>query len=326
MRLFHQRAALAICGLFMALHGTVATAEAFPERPITIVVGWSAGGATDLLARQLGDAMTNVASQSVIVENKAGANGTIGHSQAARSRPDGYTTLLATNSTFAITPSLYSSLPFDQQRDLAPVTLVAESPLVLVASPKSGITSLSALLEKAKAQPGELNAASGGNGSTSHMATEMLMALTGIDMAHIPYKGGSPATVAVSASEVEIAFLDLGVALPLLKEGRLNPLGVSSSQRSSLLPDVPTLSESGVEAFEATTTFAMFVPAATPASVIERLHGIVDTAMQDRALLDKLESQGVIPHREGPAALASYVEQEQQRWKDIISSRNISLD
>ncbi|MFC3340161.1 Bug family tripartite tricarboxylate transporter substrate binding protein [Paracandidimonas soli] len=326
MRSLHRRAVMALCGLlFTAFQGAAAASE-FPSRAITIVVGWSAGGATDLLARQLGESMAKAAGQSIIVENKAGANGTIGHSQAARSRADGYTALLATNSTFAIAPHLYPSLPFDQQRDLAPVSLVAESPLVLVSSPNSGIKTLSDLLEKAKARPGVLNVASGGNGSTSHMAAEMLMALTGINLSHIPYKGGSPATVAVSASEVDVAFLDLGVALPLLKEGRLNPLGVSSTQRSNLLPNVPTLSESGVKDFVATTTFAMFVPIDTPVDVVKRLHGIVDTAMQDQALLDKLTGQGVIPRNEGPEGLGKYVSEEQQRWKDIISSRNITLD
>lgn len=326
MRFFRQRAALALCGLVMALQGASVIAAEFPSRPLTIMVGWSAGGATDLLARQLSEAMNKVAGQSVVVENKAGANGTIGHSQAARSRPDGYTLLLATNSTFAIAPHLYPSLPFDQERDLAPIARVAESPLVLVASPNSGLSSVPQLTSQAATHPATLNAASGGNGSTSHMALEMLMALTDIELTHVPYKGGSPATVAVSASEVDVAFLDLGVALPLIRQNRLIPLGVSSQQRSNLLPEVPTLNEAGVDNFEATTTFALFVPAATPKDVIERLYEIIDVAMQDPKLLDTLTAQGVMPHRDGPVALTDYVSQESKRWKDIISTRKISLD
>ena len=321
-----RRIAIVLCGLIMGLNVGVAGATEFPTRPITMIVGWSPGGATDLLARQLGEAVSKATGKNLVIENKAGANGTIGHSQAARARADGYTTLLATNSTFAIAPNLYPSLPFDQQRDLTPVALVAESPLVLVASPNSEIRSVAELIERAKNQPRKLNVASGGNGSTSHMATEMLMALTGIELTHIPYKGGSPATVAVSASEVDVAFLDLGVALPLLRQGRLTPLGVSSTRRSNLLPDVPSLAESGVDSFEATTTFAVFAPIDTPREVVQQLHQIIDTAMQDETLLEKLSSQGVIPHRKDPATLAAYVVEETERWKDIISSRNISLD
>ena len=326
MHLLQRCAFMGLFSLLMTPLPGTATENEFPSRPITIVVGWSAGGATDLLARQLGEAMTQAAGQSIIVENKAGANGTIGHSQAARSRADGYTSLLATNSTFAIAPHLYPSLPFDQQRDLAPVGLIAESPLVLVASPKSNITSLQELLEKAKANPDTLNVASGGGGSTSHMAAEMLMALADINLTHIPYKGGSPATIAVAASEVDVAFLDLGVALPLLKENRLHPLGVSSTQRSNLLPDVPTLNEAGIQAFEATTSFGIFVPINTPAPVIERLHSIVDAAMNEPTLRAKLSDQGVMLRSEDPDGLKRYVAQEQQRWKDIIKTRNITLD
>lgn len=326
MIFFCRRTAILLCGLAIGLSVGPAAATEFPSRPITMIVGWSPGGATDLLARQLGEAMNKTTGINVVVENKAGANGTIGHSQAARARADGYTTLLATNSTFAIAPNLYPSLPFDQQRDLAPIARVAESPLVLVASPNSGILSISDLIERAKSQPRSLNVASGGNGSTSHMAIEMLMGLTDIELTHIPYKGGSPATVAVSASEVDVAFLDLGVALPLLKEERLVPLGVSSTRRSNLLPDVPSLAETGIDRFEATTTFAVFAPIDTPPEVVQRLHQIINTAMQDDSLIAKLDSQGVIPHRDGPEALASYVAQETERWKNVISARNIFLD
>lgn len=327
MHLLKRYAGLTLCCLLMASQSVAhATDKPFPSRAISILVGWSAGGATDLLARQVGEAMHKIGGQSIIVENKPGANGTIGHSQAARARADGYTTLLATNSTFAIAPQLYPTLPFDQEKDLAPVALLAESPLVLVASPKSGIESLPALLDQAGKKAGQLNIASGGNGSTSHMAAEMLMALTNTEFTHIPYKGGSPATVAVSASEVDLAFLDLGVALPILREGRAKALGVSSKQRSPLLADVPTLDEAGITDFEATTTFALFVPIDTPDSTIQALYSILDKAMHQPELLSKLDNQGVVPRLENPEGLKNYLQLEQQRWKEIIATRHISLD
>lgn len=303
-----------------------ADAVTWPQRPITLLVAWSPGGAVDLLARQLGTVLSKDLGQSIVVENKAGANGTIGHGQAARSAPDGYTAILATNSTFVIGPHLYKKLPYQHEKDLAPVSLIAASPLVLAVNPALGVTTMEQLLKVARERPGRLNFASGGQGSTSHLAAEQLMALTGIEMTHIPYQGGGPAATAVMSGEVDIAFLDLGVSLPFLSSKRLQALAVSSEKRSDILPDVPTVAESGVEDFEVTTAFGLFVPARTPQPVIERFNAAVVKALADDELKQKLLRQGVVVMGTSPAELKDYTQRESQRWGKIIEDRHITVN
>ena len=298
----------------------------YPQRPITLLVAWSPGGAVDLLARQLGTVLSQDLGQTIIVENKAGANGTIGHAQAVRSAPDGYTAILSTNSTFVIGPHLYTKLVYQHERDLAPVSLVAASPLVLAVNPALKVTSVDALLALARKNPGRLNFASGGQGSTSHLAAEQLMALTGTEMTHIPYQGGGPAATAVAAGEVDFAFLDLGVSLPFVTANRFVALGVSSEKRSDLLPDVPTVAESGAKGFEVTTTFSVFVPAKTPEPVIARLNAAILTALSDEGLKQKLARQGVVIMGTSPQALRDYTSRESERWGSIIKDRNITVN
>lgn len=300
-------------------------AGAYPQRPVNLIVPWPPGGAVDLLARQLGTVLAKELGQPIVVENKSGANGSIGHAQAVHAAPDGYTTLLATNSTFVIGPHLYKQLPYQHERDLAPVSLLGASPLVLTVNPALKVKTLTQLLALAREKPGRLTFASGGQGSTSHLAAEQLMALTGIEMTHIPYQGGGPAGTAVMSGEVDIAFLDLGASLPFLKSGRLLPLAVSSDQRSPLLPEVPTVAESGVKDFEIATAFALFVPARTPAPVIDRLHGALVKVLGDADLRQKLIHQGVIVMGTTPAELRDYTTRENQRWGKIINDRHISV-
>ena len=302
------------------------TASDYPQRPISLLVAWSPGGAVDLLARQLGTVLSQDLGQTLIVENKAGANGTIGHAQATRSAPDGYTAILATNSTFVIGPHLYKKLPYQHDEDLAPVSLIAGSPLVLAVNPALKVASLEALLALARESPGRLNFASGGQGSTSHLAAEQLMALTGTEMTHIPYQGGAPASTAVATGEVDFAFLDLGVSLPLLSANRFVGLAVSSDQRSDLLPDVPTVAESGVPGFEVMTTFSVFVPAKTPDPVIARLNGAMLKALKDDGLAQKLARQGVVVMGTTPEALREYTASESARWGAIIEERKITVN
>lgn len=312
--------------LLGAVSPVLGQTDNFPSRPASMVVGWSPGGATDILARQLVEAMSAVAGESFVVENRPGANGTIGHGRVARERPDGYTSLLATNSTFAIAPHLYENLPFEQEKDFAPVSLLAESPLLLVASTQVGVENLDELVQKMSEQEGGLNVASGGNGSTSHMAAEMLMSVTGSSMTHIPYKGGGPAAAAIASGEVDVAFLDFGVALPFLKSGQAVPIGVTSAERSPLLAEVPSLQEAGLDDFVATTTFGLFVPADTPAEVVDRLSSITQQALKDSKLSKQLESQGVVVIGTDAQGLADYVNEETRRWGELIEERDIKIE
>ncbi|MHC8947142.1 tripartite-type tricarboxylate transporter receptor subunit TctC [Advenella incenata] len=316
-----------LCVLFGRSAGAQSSAEpaVYPQQPINLIVGWSPGGAVDLLARQLGTVLSKDLGKSIVVENRAGASGTIAHAQAVRARPDGYTAILASNSTFVIGPHLYKKLPYQHEKDLAAVSLVAASPLVLAVNPALKVSTLEQLLVIARERPGRLNFASGGQGSTSHLAAELLMSLTGIQMTHIPYQGGAPAASAVMSGEVDIAFLDLGVSLPFLSSNRFLALAVSSDKRSTLLPEVPTVAESGVKDFEVTTTFGLFVPAQTPATVVQRLNAATVKAINDEKLQQKLVQQGVVTIGSTPAELRDYTARESSRWGKIIDERHITV-
>ena len=260
-----MRSLLALC-LWGAVLGSVGASSvqaqpaAYPTRPVKLVVAWSPGGATDILARIVAVELAKHLGQPVVVENRPGANGTIGQTQVATSAPDGYTLILATNSTYAIADHLYKNLPYKLDRDFVPISLVAASPLILAASAKLDVKSVKDLIELARKEPGRLNFPTGGNGTTSHLATELFMALTNTSMTHVPYKSGGPATMALVAGEVDAGFVDLGVAMPFVSAGTIKPLGVTGTGRSTLLPDVPAISEAGIPQFEATTKFACSPP------------------------------------------------------------------
>ncbi|WP_170235627.1 Bug family tripartite tricarboxylate transporter substrate binding protein [Verticiella sediminum] len=316
--------------LGMAMATAVGTAPAqaleYPNRPIKLIVGWSPGGATDLLARTLATELNGLLQQPVVVENRPGANGTIGHAQAANAPADGYTLLLATNSTYAIAEHLYRGLSYRHQTDLAPVSLVASSPLMLAVRPDLPADDAAGLLALAKREPGLLNIASGGAGSTSHMAAELFMSVTGTRMTHVPYKGGGPATQAVAAGEVDVAFLDLGVAAPLAAAGRIRAIGVTGSEHSPLLPGVPPIASSGVPQFQSTTNLAVFVPAGTPQPVVARLAEAIRAALAAPALRDKLSRQGLVLIGSTPQALGQSVQAESAQWAEVIRERGIALE
>jgi tripartite-type tricarboxylate transporter receptor subunit TctC len=320
--------ALCLCTALFASTASSAQTEstAYPTRPIKLVVAWSPGGATDILARMVAVELSKQLGQSLVIENRPGANGTIGQTQVATSAPDGYTLILATNSTYAIADHLYKALPYKQERDFEPISLLASSPLIMTVRPTLNVNSVKELIEMARKEPGKLNIASGGNGSTSHLAAELFMALTGTSMTHVPYKGGAPATTAVVAGEVDIAFLDLGVAMPFISSGGVKAIGVTGTSRSSLLPDVPAISEAGIPQFEATTNFALFAPAATPKPIIDRLHGAVRGALAEADLRDKLRRQGVELIGSTADELRSGSLAESTKWGKIISDRRISFD
>jgi tripartite-type tricarboxylate transporter receptor subunit TctC len=318
----------ALCLLTAVLGASFAHAEtpAYPTRPVKLVVAWSPGGATDILARIVAVELGKQLGQTLVIENRPGANGTIGQTQVATSAPDGYTLILATNSTYAIADHLYKSLPYKLDRDFAPISLLAASPLIMAVRPSLEVKGVSDLIDMARKQPGKLNFASGGNGSTSHLAAELFMALSKTAMTHVPYKGGAPATNAVVAGEVDVAFLDLGVAIPFIEAGTIKAIGVTGAARSPLLPNIPAISEAGIPQFEATTNFALFAPTGTPKPVIDKLHGAVRGALAEPELRDKLRRQGVEVIGNTPDELRRGSEAERAKWGQIISDRRISFD
>ncbi|APW40883.1 hypothetical protein RD110_22485 [Rhodoferax koreense] len=303
----------------------VAQPSPYPSRPIKLMVAWAPGGATDILARQIGAEMAKHLGQSVVVDNRPGAVGTIGQAEVAKAAPDGYTLILATNSTYAIAPHLIKKLPYSQDA-LAPVSLLAASPLILTVKPASTARGLADLLDMSRANPGKLNFSTGGSGSTSHLASELFMDLTKTSMTHIPYKGGGPATMAIAMGEVDVGFVDIGVALPLIAGGRLKPLAVTGSARSPMLPDVPTVGESGIPQFDATTKFGLFAPAGTAKEVVDRLYESVRVVLAGQELRDKLRRQGVEVVASTPEELRKDMLETSARWGRVITERRIVLD
>lgn len=315
---------VAVCTGF-ATASIQAQPVAYPSRPIKLLVGWAPGGATDLLARQVGAELSKQLGQSVIVDNRPGAVGTIGQAEVAKAAPDGYVLILATNSTYSIAPHLIKSLPYKQDA-LTPISLLAVSPLILTVKPTSTIRGVPELLDTLRKSPGALNFSSGGSGSTSHLASELFMDLTKTSMTHIPYKGGGPATMAVAMGEVDVGFVDIGVAMPLITAGRLKPIAVTGTSRSSLLPDVPTVGESGVPQFDATTQFALFAPTGTPKPVIDKLYESVRVIMAGQELRDRLRRNGVDVVASTPDQLRKEMVEASAKWNRIISERHITLD
>ena len=260
----------------LAAFATLAHAQTpYPTKPIRIVVPFPAGGTTDILARAVAQRLTETLGQPVVVDNRPGAGGNIGAELVAKAAPDGYTLLMGTVGTHAINASLYAKMPYDHVRDFAPVILVAGVPNVLVINPALPVNSVQELIAYGKANPGKLNFASSGNGTSIHLSAELFKTMTGVQMAHVPYKGSAPALVDLMGGQVQLMFDNLPSALPQIKAGKLKALAVTSAQRSSALPDVPTVIESGLPGFEASSWFGLLAPAGTPKDIIAKLNGEV---------------------------------------------------
>jgi tripartite-type tricarboxylate transporter receptor subunit TctC len=299
-----------------------ARAQTFPERPITIIVGFAAGGSTDLVARLIAQSLTETLKQSVVIDNRTGAAGVVGHTAVARARPDGYTLLMGTNSTYVMAPYLYSNIPYDSDTAFAPISLVGNNGQVLSVNPALPVRTIQALVDYLKAQAGQVNFSSSGIAGTSHMATELFMSMTGTTMTHVPYRGGGPAAQALMTGEVGVCFVDVATAAPLAADGKIRALGISSVQRSALLPDVPSISDT-LPGFESSTDFALLAPAGTPEAIRQQLHRALVTVLADPALKGKLEQQGVNVIGSTPEEFTAYRRRELARWGQIIRERNI---
>jgi tripartite-type tricarboxylate transporter receptor subunit TctC len=257
-----------------------AFAQAYPNHSIRLVVPFPAGGTTDILARDVAKKLTDTLGQSVVVDNRPGAGGNIGADIVAKAPPDGYTLLMGTVGTHAINPSLYAKMPYDHIKDFVPVVLVAGVPNVLVVNPSVPVNSVADLIKLAKSKPGAINFASSGSGTSIHLSGELFKTMTGVDMTHVPYKGSSPALTDLMGGQVQIMFDNLPSSLALMKSGKLRAVAVTSLKRAPALPDVPTISESGVPGFEASSWFGILAPAGTPAPIVAKLNAEVNKWLQ----------------------------------------------
>jgi len=295
-----------------------AQTEAFPQKPVHFVVGFTPGGPSDILARALGQKLAEKWAQQVLIENRPGAGGNVAAEAVARSAPDGYTWLLGNNSILATNQSLYRTLGYDPVRDFAPVALVAIQPNILVVNPQLPVHSVPELIALAKSRPGQLNYASSGSGAAAHLAGELFKAMAGVDMVHVPYKGAQPALTDVIAGQAQLMFATSASVIPYIKAGRLRALAVTTAQRSASVPELPTVSEAGVPGFEAITWHGVVVPSATPAALVERLNRDLIGVLQQPELRERLASLGAETAPGTPRDFADYIAREIPKWAKVV--------
>ena len=298
----------------------------YPERPVTIVVPYAPGGATDASARLLAQAFQKQSGGNFLVENVAGAGTTIGAAKVARAAADGYTLLWGGLTSNAMAPHLYAKLSYDGSTSFAPISMIATQPYLLFVNAKSSIRTLADLIAKAKAEPGKLNFSSPGEGSSPHLTTELFLNATRLSAQHIPYKGAAPAMTGLLAGDVDMMVDTPTAPLPMIRTARLRALAVTSAARLPELPDVPTMQESGLAGFEAYTWFALFAPRGTPPEVIDALNKMANAALKDPAVLEQMKQASFTPAPSTPAQLAETVRTDSAKWGRIIKEKNIRLE
>lgn len=321
MKLHHAIGALLLL-LASAATAPANAAESYPTRPVRFIVPWSAGGGTDIFARIIADKLQQSLGQPFPVENRPGAAGNIGAAYVAKAAPDGYTIMLATI-TLATSPALYRHLDFDPTKDFAPITLVAGVPHLLVVNPSLPVANVKELIELAKKKPGKLNYASAGIGSPFHIAAELFKEMAGVNIVHIPYKGGAPAVTDVVEGQVDMAFANLVAVLPLAKSGRLRALAISSAKRSSAAPDIPTMAEAGLPGYDFSSWFGIFAPAGTPADIVTKLNHEIVKALKSPEIDKQLTEQGADLVASTPEEFGTYLNAETAKWTKVIRAAGI---
>jgi len=321
------RAAVLACIATLAGSGAgSALAQNYPTRVVRIVVPQAPGAQSELFARMLGQKLSESLGQSVINDPRPGAGGAIGAEVAARAAPDGYTLLFGTNSTHGSNPALYAKLPYDAVRDFAPIALTVGMPYVLSVHPSLPVTSLKQLIAFAKSKPGQLYYASAGNGSTHHLSGELLRSMARINIVHVPYKGGPPATAATVGGEVSMLFNTVGSVQPSVKSGRLRALAVTTTSRSGALPDVPTMAEAGLPGFQMQSWFGLLAPAGTPRPIISRLNAETNKALNTPEMKSAIATMGANVMSGSPEQFADHIKSEIGRIGEIVKAAGIKAE
>jgi tripartite-type tricarboxylate transporter receptor subunit TctC len=305
---------------------TISHAQTYPAKPIRMIVPFPPGGATDIVGRLIAQKMADPMGQQVIVDNRSGAGGTIGSDIAAKAPPDGYTLLLGTSSTHAIAPSLYSKLPYDPVRDFTPVTLVATATILLAVHPSIPARNVKELIALAKRQPNALSFASSGNGGISHLVGEHFKSVAGIQMLHVPYKGDTPALVDLASGQVSLMFGTAVSFLPYVKTGRLNALAVTNPKRSPVVPNVPTIAESGLPGFEALQWFGIYVPTGTPREIVSRLNAEIAKILRLPDIRERFSTLGADIVGESAENFAAFQRREVAKWTKIVQASGAKID
>ncbi len=307
----------------LAAFAATAHAQGYPAKPLRMIVAYPPGGGTDIVGRMVAQRLGETLGQSVVVENRGGASGNIGTEIAAHAAPDGYTILMGNVAPNAINVSLFKDLPFDPVADFAPVSLVASTPNILVVHPSVPARTVKEVIALARAKPGTLNFASAGVGSSSHLAGELFRILAGAEIVHVPYKGAGPAMVDVLSGQVQLYFATMPAAMPHVKSGKLVPIAVTSASRSQALPELPTVAESGVRGYEASTWYGLLAPARAPDAAVARLHEGVVRILGEHALRERLAEQGFEPVGDSPQEFAAYIKSEIAKWGKVVRDAGI---
>jgi tripartite-type tricarboxylate transporter receptor subunit TctC len=313
-------------GVIAAAFAAGAGAQTYPAKPVTLVNAFPPGGATDIVARQLAAKLSQRFGQQVVVDNRAGAAGTIGAAAVARADPDGYTMLFAVAANMAVAPAVLKTIPYDPVKSFAPVIEIARGPYVLMVNPAVPAKDVAEFVAYAKQNPGKLNYATPGQGSVHHLVNEMLKQATGIDTVHVPYKGGAPMYTAVVAGEVQVLIDGMPGPLAQIRAGKVRALGVTGDKRLGVLPDVKSFAEQGVKGVDAQFWWGIVVPAGTPAPIVARLNAEIARALADPEIRATFEQQGIEPSPGTSEALGAWIAAERVRWADVVAKAGIKLE
>ncbi len=317
-----RAAAAAVCTVASFAAIAPAGAQQYPHRPVRIVVPYPPGGGTDIVARTLAQKLTETLGQTVIVDNRAGANGIIGADQVAKSKPDGYTALIAIAS-HAINATLYAKLPYDTQADLMPVSLLAEYPYVITVHPSLPVKNVKELIAFAKARPNQLSYASSGNGSGPHLGMELFKTMAKVELVHVPYKGAGNAATDLVSGQVQLFLHNFLAGMPMIRAGKLRALAVTSPARSSVMNDLPTVAESGLPGYTVTGWYGMMLPAGTPAPIAGALHDAVVKALRSKDVSDRLSGEAAVPIGSTPPQFAEFLKTEIAKWAGVIRKAGV---
>lgn len=302
-----------------------ANAQAWPTKPIRWVVPYGPGS-TDILARVIAPKVSTALGQQIVVENRPGAGGSVGSEQVAKGAADGYTILMGTAASHAVNPALYSKVGYDAAKDFAPVINLASIPNVVIVNPQLAYKTIPDLIAAAKAKPGTITYSSNGSGTSQHMSAALFEMLTGVKMVHVPYKGSSEGVIAVTRGDVNVMFANMPPSLPLIKDGRVRPIAVTTAQRLSAFPDLPTVAETGVPGYEVSTWFALFAPAATPQEIVQRLNREFAAALADADIREKLMAQGYTINGGSPQDLGNLVRTELVKWARVVRESGAKVE
>jgi tripartite-type tricarboxylate transporter receptor subunit TctC len=321
----------ALCGVLWAaapasgIAATAAPAIGYPARPVRLIIGQAPGGGLDIISRALAQKLTETLGQSVVVDNRAGASGTIGSALAAKATPDGYTALIV-SVTFSINPSLYSKLPFHPVKDFQPVSLIASAPFILLVSPSVPVKTVKELIDFARARPKHLNYGSGGRGNSGHLAAELFCSMAGVEFVHVPYKGTGLAMNDLLSGQLQMIFNSMIQGLPYAKSGRLMALAVTAAKRSPAIPELPTIAESGLPGYDFSSWYGLMVPAGTPREIVNKLNTEVVQALKQPDFRGRLARDGSEPIGSTPEQFAAHLASEMAKWEKVVKSSGMRIE